>query len=542
MRVASAAEGARASSTARPPTALVAAAIVTGACFAAPMAYIAWRNVTLGSDVVDVLFSESTLAPLWRTAVLATTVSLTTAAIGTGLAWLLNRTDLPLGGLWRMAAPLPLVFPSFVGAAALLTAFAPGGLADELLSPLGVETLPTFEGFWASWLVLCLFTYPLVYLPVAARLRSLSPSLEESARLLGSGSVSTFFSIVLPQISRAISAGTLLVFLYTLSDFGVVQIMRYDTLTREIFLNQPFDLSTAFALAFILGCFAIAVVAVERSVGRRLATSTSVQEREPLLVPLRAWRWPALALVVLFIGNALVAPVLALAWWAWRGISNAPDPGQRLATDLGDLVGPAWNTTIVSLMAAATAVAVLLPMAYVMARYRSRTGAVANAFVVGGFALPGISVALAMVFWTLNSEVLTPLYQTIPLLIFAYVVHFGAQSTRASQVAVGSMPARLGDAARMLGASRARRFVTIELPLMAPGLLAGGGLVLLSVMKELPATLLLSPPGFETLATKIWASLEGGYLSRVGLGSLMLVALSAALTYLFVTRRSETLV
>src|SRR5690606_25727911 len=106
----------------------------------------------------------------------------------------------------------------------------------------------------------------------------------------------------------------------------------------------------------------------------------------------------------------------------------------------------------------------------------SRPGSVANAFVVGGFALPGISVALAVVFWTLNAPVIGAFYQTIPLLIFAYVVHFGAQSMRASQVAVGAMPARLDDAARMLGAGRARRLVTIDLPVMAPGLLAGAGL------------------------------------------------------------------
>jgi iron(III) transport system permease protein len=93
----------------------------------------------------------------------------------------------------------------------------------------------------------------------------------------------------------------------------------------------------------------------------------------------------------------------------------------------------------------------------------------------------------------------------------------------------------------MLGAGRVRRLVTIELPVMAPGLLAGAGLVLLSVMKELPATLLLSPPGFETLATQIWGSLEGGFLSQVGLASLVLVALSGVLTWVLVVRRSDAL-
>lgn len=525
----------------RAPAGLVVVSSLVAAAFAAPIAYIAWRNVTLGADLFDVLFSADTLWPLWRTVVLASAVAGTTAVVGTSLAWVVNRTDLPGAALWRVVAPLPLVFPSFVGAAALITAFAPGGLAERLLEPLGVDSLPTFEGFTGSWLVLTLFTYPFVYLPVAARLRSLSPSLEESARLLGRSPAGVFRTVVLPQAARAVSAGSLLVFLYVVSDFGVVQLMGYNTLTRQIFVNQPFNLPVAFALALILGTFAIAVVAAERQVSARLSATTSVRARSPLRVPLRRWRWPALALVVAFLGNALVAPLAALGWWAWRGIAHADDPLGRLGTDLGDLAAPAANTALVSVVAALVAVAVVLPVAYLTTRYRSRPGSIANALVVGGFALPGISVALAMVFWTLNAPLLERAYQSMPLLIFAYVVHFGAQSMRASQVAVGAMPARLEDAARMLGAGRVRRFFTIELPVMAPGLLAGAGLVLLSVMKELPATLLLSPPGFETLATDIWSSLEGGFLSQVGLASIVLVAVSGVLTWVLVVRRSDAL-
>jgi iron(III) transport system permease protein len=164
---------------------------------------------------------------------------------------------------------------------------------------------------------------------------------------------------------------------------------------------------------------------------------------------------------------------------------------------------------------------------------------VTNAVVVGGFALPGLVIALALVFWVLGADFVSALYQTLPVLIFAYVIHFGAQAMRASQVAVGGVPSRLDDAARMLGAGRARRFRTVDLPLMLPGLAAGAGLVLLSTMKELPATLLLSPPNFETLATRIWSANESNYFAQVGLASLLLLALSGALTWVLVVRRAE---
>jgi iron(III) transport system permease protein len=145
-------------------------------------------------------------------------------------------------------------------------------------------------------------------------------------------------------------------------------------------------------------------------------------------------------------------------------------------------------------------------------------------------------IALAAVFMVLQLPGLHALYQTYPLLVLAYVVHFGAQGLRSSEVAIAGVPRRLGDAARSLGAGTWRRLVDVELPLMRPGLAAALGLVLLSCMKELPATLLLAPIGFETLATRIWSASQNGFLARAGLASLVLVALSALLTWLFTIR------
>lgn len=133
------------------------------------------------------------------------------------------------------------------------------------------------------------------------------------------------------------------------------------------------------------------------------------------------------------------------------------------------------------------------------------------------------------------------LYHSIGLLVFAYVVHFGSLALRAGQVAVASVPAPLGDAARVLGAGGVRRFAAVELPLMLPGLLAGGGLVLLSAAKELPATLLLAPPGFQTLATKVWVATEDAFLADASLGALALIAVSGVLTWLLGVSRRDAL-
>ena len=145
--------------------------------------------------------------------------------------------------------PLPLVFPTFIGAAAFIRTLNPGGLASGLLAEIGIDATFELRGLFGAWLVLTLFTYPYVYLPVAARLRRLPGSLEESARVLGDSAPQAFRRIVMPQIAGSIAAGTLLVFLYAISDFGAVQLMRYDTLTRAIETNYLARPAVAQAMA-----------------------------------------------------------------------------------------------------------------------------------------------------------------------------------------------------------------------------------------------------------------------------------------------------
>jgi len=186
-------------------------------------------------------------------------------------------------------------------------------------------------------------------------------------------------------------------------------------------------------------------------------------------------------------------------------------------------------------------VIVVIPVALLVGRYRSRWSGPVLAAVTAGFALPGLVVALSVVFVALRVPGLFGLYQTLPLLVFAYVVHFGAQAFRTAEVGVATVDPRLDEAARTLGAGPMRRFLRIDLPAMAPVLAAGGGLVMLSTMKELPATLLAAPTGFDTLATRIWNATSDGFLADAALASLLLLALSALMTWWLVIRRAEHL-
>ncbi len=512
------------------PRWLSSAAVLVGGAFAAPFAYVIWRNIELGAGRWwEELWSRATLEPLARSLWLGFTVSAATMFTGLMLAWFSVRTDVPGARVWRVLAPLPLVFPSFVGATALLAGFAPGGLVEQLTAPLGLPSVPQVRGFLGAWYVLTLFTYPYVYLPAAARLASLPHSLEESARLLGRKPVGVFVSVVLPQAWGAVLAGGLLVFLYVISDFGAVTLLGYDTLTEQIYADRLFDQPRAMALAFVLALAALVVVAAERRLSSHPPPAHTATVDPPTLVRLGRWRRPVWVMLAAFLGNALIGPLAVLGWWALQGLRSQVNT-IGLSIDLGALLGPVLRSAGISAASALVAIAVVLPVAWISARHRSRTADWANTLMVSGFALPGLVTALAVVFFVINTPLVSRWYQTLPLLVFAYVIHFGAHAVRAARVAVDADPVSLGEAATTLGASRLRRLGAVDLPLMAPGLAAGASLVLLSVMKELPATLLLAPIGFDTLATEIWDAAETGALAQAGLASLVLVGVAAVLT------------
>ncbi len=526
----------------RAPLALKVTALITAFLFACPAIYLVWRNITSDSDPLKVLFSEQTLSPLIRTINLTIVVTLSAAILGTGLAWLTIRTDLPSRRILKIILPLPLVFPTFVGAAAFIRTLNPGGLANNLVEKIGIEKTLELHGLFGAWLVLTLFTYPYVFLPVAARLKNLASSLEESARLLGDSSWSTFRKIILPQIASSLLAGSLLVFLYTISDFGAVQLMRYDTLTRAIWTTRLNNQPVSFALAVILLTFAALAVIIETLISRRFRKPDTSTQAETVLISLGKWKPIAITASWLVVFLALITPTIALGDWAADGLLREFRGGRPLFIDFEDIIEPTINTAWISMLTALIAAAIVLPVSYLVARYKSSIGNTANAIMTSTFAMPGLLIALSMFFWTLkNSWAAEHLRGTIFILIFAYLVRFSAQALGPARASVASIPPSLEDASQVLGASKIKRFFTIDIPVIAPGLLAGSGLVLLSTMKELPITLLVAPFEFPTLTTKIFQSFEDAFVAEGGLLALILVLLSAVLTWVLVIRRADHL-
>ncbi len=505
-------------------------AVCVALAAALPFGYLVWRTSEYGwSSALEVATSARSLELLWSTLILAVAVTLTAVAISIPVAWLTVRSDLPGRRFWTVVTALPLAVPTYVGAWTVIGALGPRGMVAEVL---GDESIPSLYGFWGAWSVLTLFSYPYVLLTVRAAWSRLDPGLEEASRVLGRTPVHTFVRVVIPQLRPAVTGGALLVALYTLSDFGAVTMLRYDTFTRAIYVQYrgALDRGAAAVLGLMLVILTIAVLRGEQ----RLRRGESVHRlhgggaRRAAPVALGRWRAPALAGLTLLVTLSLAVPLAVIGFWLVRGM--------RIDEPVWPGIDLVLNSLGVSLAAAAATTAAAVPVVLLARRAPGRLARTVEGLSWSGYALPGIVVALALVFF--GAAVVPVAYQTLAMLVFAYVVLFLPQAIGAVRSSVVQVTPSVEEASLLLGASRRETFRRVMLPLLRPGLTAGAGLVFLTAMKELPATLLLSPTGFGTLSTRVWNATSEGFLGRSAGPALTLVALSSV-PMAFLLARSE---
>ncbi|MGI8976456.1 MAG: ABC transporter permease [Thermomicrobiales bacterium] len=524
----------RASRAGRPPAMLVIPAVMVGLVMLLPLVYIVMRAAESDTSIWNLILREQTGVVLRNSVMLATAVAGAGTLIAVPLAWLTTRTDLPCRRFWTILAGLPLVIPSYVGALAIVAALGPRGMLQGWLEgPFGVERLPDIYGFTGAWITLTLFTYPYIFMSVRAALKGLDPSLEDASRCLGYGSWRTFYGCVLPQLRPAIASGGLLAALYTISDFGVVTLLRYDVFTRAIYVQyrSSFDRSAAAVLAALLVLVAIGLVVAE---GRVRGNHTyhaigSSAKRVPRTIALGRWTWPSVTFCGLIALSALGLPIFVLVYWIARGVTGGEGVGR-----LPELVGN--SLTAGGLAAVATTLAAL-PVAALAVRHRGWVGQLGARVAYLGYALPGIVIALAFVYFGANH--VPTIYQSMLLLVIAYAVRFLPQAVGAQRLSMLQLNPRLEEASRTLGRSAFQTLARVTLPLTRPGVLTGAALVMLTVMKDLPITLILSPIGFDTLATEIWQYTTTGSYGRAAAPALALVLLSAIPSLLLTTRAGD---
>ena len=490
-------------------------AILVAATFV-PLAYVAWAVISTGPAKVYELIARPRVAELLINTVGLVVVTVPLCIVlGIGAAWLVERTDVPCRSLWRPLFVAPLAVPAFINSYAW------------------VSVIPSLHGFSAGVLVATLSYFPFAYVPAAATLRRLDPAIEESARTLGSGSVAVFFRIVLPQLRLAVLGGGLLIGVHLLAEYGAFAMLRFSTFTTAIFeqFQATFNGAAGSTLAAILVLLCLVLLLAESGArgNARFARIGSGAQRASTPCRLRHMTVPALAALGSLVVLALGVPAWTIGRWLWIGGTQVWALGD-IATTLGQTLGLAAVAALLTTVLA-------FPFAWVAVRF---SGFVARAVEGTNFitsSMPGIVTALALV--TVAIRWAPPLYQTVVLVLAAYVLMFLPRAMVNLRSGLAQVPVDLEEASRSLGVSPTWTFLRVTLRLTAPAAAAGGSLVFVGVATELTATLLLAPTGTNTLAMRFWSlSSELDYAAAAPF-ALLLVLLSIPVTMVLLRQSTK---
>jgi iron(III) transport system permease protein len=473
-----------------------------------------------------------------NSALLCLGVGAGTLAVGTGAAWLVTMYRFPGQRLLNWALVLPLAMPAYVLAYAYTDFLQVTGPVQTFLREVtgwGWRDywFPNVRSLGGAVFVLSAALYPYVYVLARAGFAEQSMCALEVSRTLGCTPFAAFRRVGLPLARPAIAAGVAFVLMETLADFGAVAYFELRTFTTGIYrawyaLGSP---AAAAQLASLLLLVVFAVLALEwaaRGQSRFATTTTHIFQKGR--VELRGWLgWAACAACALPVAVGFVLPALVLAAMA-VGVSDGIGPA-RLAALAG-------NTALLGALASLLIVALALLGLFAANREPGGKGPALLRVAALGYAVPGAVIGVGVLISIGAFDRLADglaraltghgvglvLGGTVAALLYAYLARFFAVGLRPLEAGMAKIAPALGDAARALGCGPGAAARRVHLPLLRPSLIGAGLLVLVDVMKELPATLILRPFNFDTLAVEAFQLATTERLDAAALPSLVIVA------------------
>lgn len=461
-----------------------------------------WWNVDV--ELWQHIFRHQFFPLILNSVILLLGVGTGTTILGVGLAWLTYRYRFTGSGFLTGALILPLAIPAYVQGFIYLGILDVAGPLQTWLRSAWPEIgfINTRHSFGVIW-VMSWVLYPYIYLLTRQAFSKLDKSQIEVARLAGYSGPQIFFKLIFPMIRPGWMAGLTLVWMETLADFGTVSLFGFSTFTTAIYKTwfDFYSLATAAQLSSLLMLVAFLLLWWEKRSESRILHESKITPWNPVRLHGRSQVWASVTCWVV-LATALGLPVLQLAYWS----ANAP------VQTWENLVTPLKNTLILAAMAAT----IVTFFAYIQSliNYRLKDPYMDNIVPLTklGYALPGTVVAVGTMLWfseiehlindTLGWDIMFT--GTLAGLLLAYLIRFFSLASQSLVDSFARMQESVNDAARSLGASPLRRFRQIIWPLTRPGALAAILLVSVEVIKELPATLLLRPFGWDTLALKVY--------------------------------------
>jgi iron(III) transport system permease protein len=502
----------------------------------APIVSLGW--LALGADfshwqdLVRYVLPDAAL----NTALLLTGVGLLVLLLGTGCAWLVTAYDFP-GRRWlHWALLLPLAMPAYIVAFAYLDLLHPiGPVQGALRWMLGYDSprqwrLPDLRSMGGAIFVLGFTLYPYVYMTARAMFMTQPAHLMEAARSLGETRFGAFWRVALPMARPALAVGLSLALLEALNDVGASEFLGVHTLTVSVYTTwvTRSDLAGAAQIACSMLLVVVALVWLERRGRRRQRFGSAQRMRaiEPHRLPgSSAWLATLACSVPVLIG--FVAPAAYLSWESAKRFAQGSGISAGLLSSLLNTLGLALGVTVIAVVAGLviawatrTSISTQAP-----SRWQAQIAAL-------GYAVPGTVLAIGLLTPALALDAgLAQLFgaEGLPLmglgvvLVVACVIRFLVMPVGGIEAGLARIPPTLEQASRLLGESRLGTLRRVHLPLLRPAMATSAMLVFVDAMKELPATLLLRPADFDTLATWLYAEAARGTYEEGAIAALCIV-------------------
>jgi iron(III) transport system permease protein len=511
---------------------LQAVVLASAAFILMPLGYVTALALSADPAVWQRLWATRIPELLGNTVSLAGAVAILTLLLGVSTAWIVTRFEFVGRPLWEMALVLPLAMPTYVLAYVYNHILGFGGPVEQLWQSIAGPQARIFspQSFWGVTLVMTLDTFPFVYLLTRSALLSLNVSFEEVARTCGASRLETMWRVTLPLLRPSIVAGVALVILYVVSDFGAVSLLRYQTLTYAVFqqMTGRSDNTAASILSILLVVLALIFLVTERWFRHK---SRFYQTGGRYRAPQRAtcgWM-PTLgmtAYLAAIVAGSFGVPAYFLIQWTW-----SPEAQAILDNRFFSFI---WNSALLSASAATAGVIIALPLAYVANRKPTALNVGCLQAAYAGYVLPGPVAALAVLMLFL--KVVPFLYGSVIVLVIAYVVHYLPVALQSLEPSLQQITPNLEEVARTLGLGVRETWRRVTLPLIRNGFIVAWVLMFLQTMKELPATLLLRPVGFDTLAIRVWLEASEEYYQLAAPSALLIVLVGLPALVLLLSR------
>ncbi|NLD00350.1 MAG: iron ABC transporter permease [Gammaproteobacteria bacterium] len=525
------------------PIALFFAALV---CLPISVLLLSWHSID--TQIWSHLWDTQMTRLLSNTAILVVGVGIGVTLLGVSLAWLTSLCEFP-GRRWLdWALMLPFAIPAYVLAFVFVGLLDFSGPVQTLMREWfgsGIS-FPRVRSTGGVITVFTLVFYPYVYLLARTAFLAQGKGFMEAARVLGLTPWQAFWRVALPVARPAIGAGIALALMESLADFGAVSVFNFDTFTTAIYKTWYgfFSLSSATQLASLLLLFVAVLIFAEQR-ARGAIRPSNERPRGKALYTLRGWKavlassWCGLVFLCAF-----VIPMLQLLAWFWqRGRFDLDERYAALIT----------HTLYLGLMAAALTVTAALLLAFAKRLTASRPMNAIVGFANLGYALPGsvLAVAIMLAFSYLDEHAVIPmstwlggagrpiLLGSLSALLLTYVIRFMAVAHGPLEGALARIKPSLPEASRSLGIGGVALFRRVYLPLLIPGSLSAALLVFVDVLKEMPATLLMRPFGWDTLAVRIFEMTSEGEWARASLPALTLVMVGLLPVILLIRRSAH---